>query len=192
VTAVAACDVQPEVRRRLLQDSWYHRDQSDRRYWVVSTSGRGRVHASTSIAQVHYFKPFQPRPGATHRIDGTFVPRHQSRNVFRSFVAVDYVVDAPGERTSLRRAVVGQSSPDGSVHCRPQDQLGIDRGEANLEPDSCAVAPDLSRAVYATPNRVSCIDRSDRRYGSSALRPRHRSRRTPTTAARVRAEVPFG
>jgi hypothetical protein len=30
---------------------------------------------------------------------------------------------------------------------------------ANLKPDSCAVAPDLSRAVYATPNRVNCIDR---------------------------------
>ncbi|MET8146851.1 hypothetical protein ACIBSW_14285 [Actinoplanes sp. NPDC049668] len=32
-------------------------------------------------------------------------------------------------------------------------------GAANLKPDSCAVAPDLSRAVYATPNRVNCIDR---------------------------------
>jgi hypothetical protein len=30
---------------------------------------------------------------------------------------------------------------------------------ASLEPDSCAVAPDLSRALYATPNRVTCIDR---------------------------------
>ncbi|WP_238012135.1 hypothetical protein KZZ52_14195 [Dactylosporangium sp. AC04546] len=28
-----------------------------------------------------------------------------------------------------------------------------------LKPDSCAVAPDLSRAVYATPSRVNCIDR---------------------------------
>ncbi|GAA3392745.1 hypothetical protein [Cryptosporangium minutisporangium] len=31
--------------------------------------------------------------------------------------------------------------------------------EASLKPDSCAVAPDLSHAVYATPNRVNCIDR---------------------------------
>ncbi|MEV6816486.1 hypothetical protein [Micromonospora sp. NPDC051296] len=32
-------------------------------------------------------------------------------------------------------------------------------GAAALEPDSCAVAPDLSRALYATMNRVACIDR---------------------------------
>ncbi|TDC00988.1 hypothetical protein E1091_03755 [Micromonospora fluostatini] len=30
----------------------------------------------------------------------------------------------------------------------------------NATPDSCAVAPDLSRAVYATPDRVDCVDRA--------------------------------
>jgi Toastrack DUF4097 len=51
---------------------------------------------------VHYFKPFQHRPGATHRIDGTVL--HLDTNLgtsFPFFVAVDYVVDAPaGVRVS--------------------------------------------------------------------------------------------
>jgi len=32
-------------------------------------------------------------------------------------------------------------------------------GAADLTPDSCAVAPDLSRALYATPNQVTSINR---------------------------------
>lgn len=46
--------------------------------------------------KVHYFKPFQPRPGATHRVDGTVL--HLDTNLgtsFPFFVAVDYIVDAP-------------------------------------------------------------------------------------------------
>jgi hypothetical protein len=45
---------------------------------------------------VHYFKPFRPRPGATHRIDGTvlYLDTNQ-RTSFPCFVAVDYVVGAP-------------------------------------------------------------------------------------------------
>lgn len=45
---------------------------------------------------VHYFKPFQPRPGVTHRIDGTVL--YLDTNLgssFPFFVAVDYIVEAP-------------------------------------------------------------------------------------------------
>ncbi|KXK59094.1 hypothetical protein AWW66_26175 [Micromonospora rosaria] len=33
-------------------------------------------------------------------------------------------------------------------------------GVADVTPDSCAVAPDLSRAVYVTPDRLTCVDRA--------------------------------
>lgn len=51
---------------------------------------------------VHYFKPFQSRPGATHRIDGTVLYLDTNLGTrFPSFVAVDYVVEAPaGVRVS--------------------------------------------------------------------------------------------
>src|SRR5512138_3005290 len=46
--------------------------------------------------KVHYFKPFQHRPGATHWIDGTVLYLDTNKGTsFPSFVAVDYVVDAP-------------------------------------------------------------------------------------------------
>ena len=67
------------------------------------TGGTGTVEVRPGAAsqvnihrRVHYFKPFQPRPGATHRFDGTVL--HLDTNMgtsFPFFVAVDYVVDAP-------------------------------------------------------------------------------------------------
>lgn len=52
--------------------------------------------------KVHYFKPFQQRPGETHRIDGTVLYLDTNLGTsFPSFVAVDYIVDAPaGVRVS--------------------------------------------------------------------------------------------
>jgi hypothetical protein len=73
------------------------------------TGGTGSVEVRPGTASrvdihrtVHYFKPFQPRPGATHRIDGTVLYLDTNLGTsFPFFVAVDYVVDAPaGVRVS--------------------------------------------------------------------------------------------
>jgi hypothetical protein len=68
---------------------------------------------------VHYFKPFRPPPGATHRIDGTvlYLDTNQGTS-FPFFVAVDYVIDAPpgipvsGELSSGRMRLTGVSTVD--------------------------------------------------------------------------------
>jgi hypothetical protein len=73
------------------------------------TGGTGSVEVRPGAAssvnihrKVNYFKPFQHRPGETHRIDGTvlYLDTNQGTS-FPSFVAVDYIVDAPaGVRVS--------------------------------------------------------------------------------------------
>lgn len=68
---------------------------------------------------VHYFRPFRPRPGPTHRVDGTvlYLDTNQGTS-FPFFVAVDYVVDAPagvrvsGKLSSGRLRLAGVSTVD--------------------------------------------------------------------------------
>lgn len=69
--------------------------------------------------KVHYFKPFQARPGETHRIDGDVLYLDTNAGAsFPFFVAVDYVVDAPpgvrvsGKLSSGSLRVTGASGVD--------------------------------------------------------------------------------
>jgi hypothetical protein len=68
---------------------------------------------------VHYRKPFQHPPGATHRIDGTILYLDTNLGTsFPFFVSVDYVVDASagvrvsGQLSSGRLRLAGASTVD--------------------------------------------------------------------------------
>jgi putative adhesin len=70
---------------------------------ITETGGTGSVEvrpgqasAVTIHRTVHHFTPFRPRPGPTHRVDGTVLHLDTNQGTkFPFFVAVDYVVDAP-------------------------------------------------------------------------------------------------
>ncbi|HEX6498781.1 MAG TPA: DUF4097 family beta strand repeat-containing protein [Micromonosporaceae bacterium] len=69
--------------------------------------------------KVHYFKPFQPPPAATHHVEGDVLYLDTNEGTkFPFFVAVDYVVEAPpgvrvsGKLSSGKLRLTGVSGVD--------------------------------------------------------------------------------